>query len=172
MNKIWKGLLGSKIRPLNEKESQLFLGICMKGNIPFPEDMAKELESMFLYQVLKKRLDAIPQVNGLKPEISPWLILWCSMLCDRPGIAVMWAYTLYLMWLKERREVTIMDWVDEFPMGVPLMSEYERLWDEQKQQTGIQNCMDDLAAWPKVWPEDVSMNCPKGPLAEEMDITF
>lgn len=152
---IWRGLLNCNTRPLTPAEANMFVRFNVSNvgvNAPFPAEMEEGLEQVFLYQVLKKRIDHIEVATENKPDIAPIVILWCSYLSDRPGIAVMWAYTLYLIWLKYQKRITLLEWVFEFPNGVPLELEYGYLWDSQKADMK-DNFVDHMSQWPKSWSE-------------------
>jgi hypothetical protein len=106
---------------------------------------------LFSYMVLTKRLEVFKAKFSPKLEIGLAPQIFCAMISDRPGKVVMWAHTLNEMFVKLGRKVTLADWADAFPMGVPTDDEYARVWELQKLSSPARgmtdNCIDNFANW-------------------------
>lgn len=83
----------------------------------------------FAVMVLAKRF-ALVQDQTMK--FDPATIIWAAAQCERPGDAVMWAYTI-VHTTRERGLscLSLKDWllVDR---GIPTRKLYDRVWDSQK----------------------------------------
>lgn len=154
MNGKLQGLSGYKVRPMTEDESRLLLTlICAARNSKALEEMEKQLRETrcMSYLILTNRLEAFK--NGFSPtlDIDVGVKIFCALLCDRPGKVVMWAYTLNELFVKQGRKVTMEDWINEFPMGVPTEEEYSAMWELQKikkpTRLGGDNMIDDFSNW-------------------------
>lgn len=103
------------------------------------------------YLILTSRLEAFK--TGFSPtlDIDVAVKIFCALLCDSPGKVVMWAYTLNELFVKQGRKVTMEDWINEFPMGVPTEEEYQAMWELQKikgpTNGGSDNMIDDFRNW-------------------------
>jgi len=148
MAKMLSLLDAKKIREMTSEETQVFVHLC---TMDMHLDGAKGRhldrtlrEQSFLYQVLVKRLE----VCSPKSKFSIPLLAFVSTICDRPGTIVMWAYTLHMMasQLAEPRMVKLEDLAKVFPMGFPTEEEYERVWDGQKGEKGV-NLLDVEETW-------------------------
>jgi hypothetical protein len=106
------------------------------------------LSDSFIVQLIVSRLEQGP------PEYtySPYAVALTAILTDRPGVAVMWAYTLF----DESRKgtpLTIERFAqDLFAWGVPTDKGYHDIWDAQKgfNQTPRQpfdNWLDKADVW-------------------------
>lgn len=146
--KDWRGMLAASTIPLTKEQSNLFITLCM-ASVSKAREVAGTMDDVFLYQVLVKRLEAYsPHITEL---IDPRILILCAGLSDRPGIAVLWAYTLAHM-LIGKDTLTLDDWTMAFPMGIPSMEETHKLWDYQKGFTHNikkDNLLDDFNYWPK-----------------------
>lgn len=139
-------LLGCEVRPMTEDESKVFLTLMMSEGTDaitnFDEGLREK--EVFPYMVLVKRLEAYKKLSP-KMEINTAVQILCGLLSDRPGTSVLWAYTLNEIFVKIGKEVTIEDWINEFPDGVPTESAYEKAWNSQK--NGGANFIDDFSSW-------------------------
>jgi len=97
----------------------------------------------FCFQVMSKRL----QASGQKVQLPTMLFL--ASLCQTPGDAVMWAYTLCD--IAERLNVEFVglhELTQMFPDGFPTDTARLACWDAQKDSNApIGNAMDDMTSW-------------------------
>ena len=53
---------------------------------------------------------------------------------------------------KHKKVITLNDWTDDFPMGVPTEEEFEKAWEYQKgiaHDISIDNMLDYKEYWPQ-----------------------
>ena len=81
-------------------------------------------------------------------KISEALAVLIVSLCKSPGECVMWAYTLFRMSQKRDRFITIQEWTEDFPDGIPTDDEMRRIWKLQKSSVpGQDNLLDRKETW-------------------------
>lgn len=131
-----------------------------QATLPFPV-LAKAGEPVDVGKQLHPDATAKPPMRK-RPNVAQVVRIFCSMLCDRPGTAVMWAYTLaVLAQEKKGEEVTMSDWCDAFPMGIPSAQACQDAWEYQKVHNRVSNidvmkrpasdnCLDYQEFWPKL----------------------
>jgi len=131
-------MLRKKTRPMTREESDMFIMLCMSENTPLKEDVP------FVFKVLKQRLEWA----GFDQCVSDNTILWCSYLANgNPGKVVMWAWQLaYLSKEVYNSPISMVQWTDQFPYGVPTDEIYEATWGLQK--NGGVNLLDNAKYWP------------------------
>ena len=152
MNGKLQGLSGCQVRPMTDDESRLLLTlICAARNGKDLPEMEKQLRDSrcMSYLILTSRLEAFKKGFSPTLDIDVAVQIFCALLCDRPGKVVMWAYTLNEMFVKQGRKVTMEDWINEFPMGVPTEDEYSAMWELQKVKPPAKgdNMIDDFSNW-------------------------
>jgi len=150
-----KSLLNCKVREMTLEESKLFLMLMMaEKNLDGIKNIDKKLkeDNFFPYMVMLKRLEAFKQLHSptLDIDIAPQIL--CAMLSKNPAQVVMWAYTLNDLFVHLGRKVTLSDFIDAFPMGIPEEDEYRALWDLQKARKETDSCctdnmIDDFSNW-------------------------
>lgn len=104
----------------------------------------EQVENLFLIQVMLVKLrQCDPTV-----AISPYVVLAASLLCDRPGTAVIMAYSIY------RRSVgpgnfSLADFLSHCAAhGVPSEGALEAIWDSQKDPNApLGNRLDIAETW-------------------------
>lgn len=146
--KTYPSLLGGATVPMTLEQSKVFMSCIMQegathGSRHFDTSVAQKMGP--IGQILYSRI-------GLaNVRITLELALWCSILSESPGIIVLWAWTLReLSILYAGREVTMTDWTQHFPMGVPTPEEYSRVWQAQKVSGNPDNGLDAVAVWKAV----------------------
>lgn len=138
-----KSLIGSVSRQMTEDESKVFINAYMapRFQTEFDESFSEELG--FLGKVLKSRLSSCSTAkitNGLA-------LLLVFMSNGNPGNIVMWAYTMHVIAKQnEGQMVTIEDFSNEFPMGVPSEEGLSSVWEAQKDSKG-RNLIDKKTNW-------------------------
>ena len=158
MNPKLPGLVGCKVRPMTEDESKMFISLTLeemrdeKALGLMDRDLREK--QVFPYMVLTKRLEAFKKHFSPTLDIGIAPQIFCAMLSNSPGKAVMWAHTLNELHIKLGRKVTLGDWTSAFPMGIPTDEEYERVWDMQKVVPDLDkgrgdNMIDDFEQWSK-----------------------
>lgn len=128
----------SERRPMSPVESEMMIVLTISGqdiSEPVPAaDLDVALSKMFLpaligsleFQVLSKRLQLTDKLY------DPRVVAMASILTDRPGFAVLWAYTLFRRTLELGRPYNFDDLVNDFPMGFPTNEGAAKIWDAQK----------------------------------------
>lgn len=169
MNKIkqvegyWDGFLSAKCENLTPDQILNFtrFSYMEKSSPAMPDDLLSEMRKNFQFSVIEKRLAVFDRNGKIKdrldlhnvPDISPWTIVWCASISSTPGDCVLWAYTLWCMWRKAGKRITLTEYASAFPVGIPTDNEKLRIWDSQKQQTSPSNFVDDMARWPLEIPK-------------------
>lgn len=133
-------MLRKKTRPMTKEESEMFVMLCISENMPTKEDS----DAPILFRILKKRLEWA----GFDQCVSENVMLWCSYLAKgNPGKTVMWAWQVaYLSKNIYDSPISMTQWTDQFPSGVPTDEFYEVTWDLQKD--GGANLLDNVKYWP------------------------
>lgn len=178
MNEKLPGLFDCKVRPMTKDESKLFIHLTMmemdfqrKGGEAL-RGIDKDLreKDVFPYMVMVKRLGVFKEHLSPTLDIGIAPQVWCSMISDRPAKIVMWAHTLNEIFVKTGRPVTLADWVQYFPMGIPTEEEYQRVWELQKitPPPGIigDNMIDDFKQWSLPTGVAVTVETPAEPPAK------
>lgn len=192
----YQGLLGTETKPLTREQSDNFIRLTMMAmqdptgdtplkNIAKPEAIPKEGEPQTLGELFDKQLASnfgyqvfIKRLAWAKVPVHPCLRLFLVQLCTSPGECVMWAYTCALIYDKLGRKgpVTLQQWVDEFPMGVPTDKELEARWDAQKRvltkeeraaQEEMEKKIEALQAAARTELEALAATAPKGDVETE-----
>lgn len=135
-----RSLIGSDNRPMTKQESEMFISVMLNPELDtqFDEQFANKLG--FSGKLLYSRLSEFS-----KAKITRGLALFVVVLSNgNPGNLVMWTYTIHKMY--KGKVVTIHDFVDQFPFGVPSEEGLSAVWDAQKSPTGA-NMIDNIANW-------------------------
>lgn len=147
--------LAAKTRPLTEDETRILAALIM-SDLQNTSIIHPQIKELFAYKVLEKRLQAYKILDKVDEKV----LVFCAAVSNNPAEAVMWGYTLALILTKQKKVLTINDWCNYFPMGVPTEEERERCWVEQKQArtdaTLTDNKIDDYANWPIVNWENIN----------------
>lgn len=146
----------SERRPMTKAETELFFTLVISEPMqPVPaNDLVPSLEQIFVgeflddlgLQVLLQRLKLTDQLY------DPRTVAMASFLIDRPGFAVLWAYTLYERTRELERPYGFDDLVSDFPMGFPTSDGAAKIWDAQKgwaqdPKVPVDNLLDGGEAW-------------------------
>lgn len=147
MLKDYRGLLDAETQPLSEKDTRLFMSLTLTTG-PMPDGMANALKDSLGYQIVTG------QLNNYRVPASWQLRVWLSAISDRPGVCVMWAYTVALLAKDQPGEVTMEDWTLAFPWGVPTQFAIDKAWEAQKvyDGKGPDNWLDRSEQWPVQQP--------------------
>jgi hypothetical protein len=133
-------------RTMTQEECGVFLRCCLASNKRAP------LENVDFpgFRIIKSRIPE--EVNA---DIDPWLVLLCTNFTGTPGEAVLWAYTLTEMSYRKKADrkkaetgngrLTVSDFADFFPWGVPPEESLRACWEAQKD--GGANKMDREENW-------------------------
>lgn len=127
---------GTKIRPMTDSESRLFLTLMFQQDVVgTPEELRAGLvekfgkdAEIFQLSVMLQRLEYARPIQSY----SLHSILFVCDISDRVGVVVQWAYTLFEETRKAGQVVDMKLLADLFPNGFPTSSGYEEVWDEQK----------------------------------------
>lgn len=155
----------SERRPMTPAESDLMIVLTISGQDISEQVPAADLEasllklfkpamtSSFCFQVMLKRLQLTDKLY------DPRVVAMTAFIADRPGFAVLWAYTLFQRTLELGRPYNFDDLVHDFPMGFPTNDGAAKIWDAQKaflQEPPLKgdNLLDQAEAWKA--PEDAT----------------
>lgn len=137
-----RNLVDAAVRPMTEDESTIMLNSMLspRGMMPFDDTASKELG--FSGQVLFKRLESYSSTK-LTLGLAVMIVI---MSKGNPGQLVMWAYTMHCIDPHEDRPLTINDFAEKFPHGVPSDIGFAQIWDDQKGDKN-ENLIDQIAYW-------------------------
>ena len=117
-------------KTMNPSQSHLFISLITMTEEQI-DGVLKKVESESVvpgYSIMKNRI----QLSG-GHVIEESVLIFLALSCVRtPGDAVMWAYTLTKM-VEKGGDLSMDDFVAEFPMGFPGESETLRIWEAQKE---------------------------------------
>lgn len=144
----FRGYLGAKMRPLTAEESRLWQKLS-----PIPdeklvkamENIKSQVEDTLAFQIIQSRLDVV------NVTVDPKLHIWLSDISDRPGDAVLWAFTIARRTKELGRTYTFADWALDFDR-LPTDEDREHIWDSQKGYSlgvNVDNAVDVMEWWPK-----------------------
>lgn len=159
----WHGLVECKTAPMPDKTSMAFLNLSLMEKSGIPDGMEAEIEEKSLaYKILNQRLKV---VGGSDQEITFAVKCFVTLMCDNPGKAVMWAFTLHYIRVVEKAKVDMSVLAEWFPMGFPTDQSMHEAWDAQKLATidpeafknrtempSPDNWVDYPDNWPKIEP--------------------
>lgn len=146
----WQGLLGMDSRPMHEDETGMLFQCMMMEQSGFQKgqnaEIDKGLDTSRGFKILEKRLEAA----GV--EVTLPLMMFLTSLCDKPGMVVVWAYTLNVIRVTRNVEgpVGTSEFAHAFPMGIPTDDVYQAAWNEQKvnDDSPTKNLVDNFKNWP------------------------
>lgn len=114
--------------PMDKDTSGVFISLCfLESSGKSTAEMEASLEKDFLFNVLKKRADLY------KLDYSIPALVFVAFLCQgRPGTAVMWVHAMVRLQQKIKDKITLHALAVAFPVGFPVESTLQQLWDAQK----------------------------------------
>jgi hypothetical protein len=123
-------------------------------------DLEKALLSLFKPEAVHQDLSMQVIIGRLKLTdklYDPRVVAMASFISDRPGFAVLWAYTLYERTRELGRPYTFDDFVDDFPFGFPNSDGAAKIWDAQKgwsqePPVSVDNMLDRESPWKEPVP--------------------
>jgi hypothetical protein len=123
-----------ELRELDAEETRAF--VLYHALEKHPEAVEQELIDQFpLLQIISNRLNLTGK--DWKEIANPVAVCFLVDICKgNPGKAVMWAYTLKDMYLREKAQVTLttISMPQYFGWGIPTDEGFERVWDAQKKK--------------------------------------
>jgi hypothetical protein len=149
----------SERAPMSRVETEMFLACTMLSSegkldpVPaaeLPDAIGKLFDSKltedYVSQIFLKRLTLSDVLY------DPCVAAFMCILPDRPGMAVLWAWTLYDRTRELGRPYTMGDLTNDFPMGFPTKEGMEKAWDRQKGYTQdppvkCDNMLDKAEPW-------------------------
>lgn len=119
---------------MSKAESELMIVLTIGEPMqPVPADELEQALGQIFKSVgdfgLQVLLQRLKQTDEL---YDPRTVAMASWLVDRPGFAVLWAYTLYERTRELGRPYSFTDLVNDFPMGFPTSEGAAKIWDAQK----------------------------------------
>lgn len=132
-----------KLIPLTKEQSTLFITLYqvekLKGNF----DSKVAAETGMMSQILHERITWVKDMT-----VTAALGIWCAYLSEGiPGRAVLWAWTLRQLYTQKNRTLTLEDWTNAFPLGIPSEQGYDAAWDTQKGKGPLGNLLDSSETW-------------------------
>lgn len=137
---------GGNTVPMDDGEAKTFLQ-CQCMEMEQPDRLLSDVDGQDLPSAAKI-IGGRLEWSGV--EATLWCVLMVAYLCDRPGVAVMWAYTLsHMAEIKGDARVNMGDVANAFPCGFPDGDTYRVCWEAQKgdRTNGGGNRMDDADLW-------------------------
>jgi hypothetical protein len=147
---MYPTLLQANKTPLSHKQSSLMLMLLTMSKNPsqnfddYNTPLPMEEKVPPIVRIIEGRLE---YANVLA---SPCLLLLLEGLSEgNPGRAVLWAYTI-AVWCHTNDKVgmTMSDFIDCYPEGVPSPEDYSTAWEGQKTREG--NALDIGETWAKL----------------------
>lgn len=140
IKQIGEAMFSAKHRIMTEDESKVM--IILIGDELQGSEVPSVFTESFHFQVIKKRLEVFK--SGIAND---YVIAMFSVVCDRVGVAVLYAAALAAIYLKTGKQVTMQTtFEDFFGDGFPTQEELERIWIMQRVNGGG-NSVDRKAAW-------------------------
>lgn len=104
------------------------------------KDLKEGLEEMWLCKVIKKRVEVI-----FNYELEDRLLLFLTVLCETPGVAVMYLWYIHF-YAKEKlkKVVTLKEFVEVFGDGFIKEESLNDIWDNQKVKMNLDNMLDHI----------------------------
>jgi hypothetical protein len=137
---------GTKAEVFNPETAKTYLGLLMaemnEGEVELFNETNVE-NFGFIGKVLFQRL---AWTQGVQVTVR-CAVLVTILSGGSPGGAVLWAWTLREIWLKTKQPVSLAVWTDAFPLGAPIQSEVDRIWDAQKGDGPAGNQLDNVIIW-------------------------
>jgi hypothetical protein len=126
------------VEPMAPEQSQFMLTIMFAE--PAVLDAAWEgAKTNFGPAVMLKR---IPE----RMQIDVKVLIWASDSITSPGIAVLWAYTIFRLAQKHGDKLSWDDFIYAFPNGFPTERSMQQAWEDQKGEGGF-NLLDQAETW-------------------------
>lgn len=146
----------SDIRPMTKAQTEsLIMCTMLERNAAAEVEASKAVndpDSAPLYCMIDRRLAVM--VPNLYQNIPLSVKLYAALMCERPGTAILWAWTLARMAKNLTKPFKLADLFrncEALGEGVPIMSAVKRVWDSQKVQghkfPESDNVVDYEAAW-------------------------
>ena len=113
----------------------------LSANHPMFTDELKENFDGFggLGTIFSRRLLA----HGVRMQVST--AVFVLNLLNTPGDSTLWVWTLFNMQRDADHIITLDDFVEAFPMGVPALDSYRAAWAAQKKN--YENMLDQPETW-------------------------
>jgi hypothetical protein len=139
-----KSLLDATERePMTPSQTEMMMKLMLMPGLPGAM-LADMRQKSLAFAIIESRLEAVDA------EVAPQVQVFISMKCKSPGDAVMWAYTLTVMYVNHGRQVDLGMLAEEFPMGFPTEKAASEIWDSQKQEGApLGNGYDQMDQWPR-----------------------
>lgn len=139
--------------PMSSEQTQLLLILLQ---VPLSEILKNSPDAMetFAIQVAKRRLIAA------QVEVDDQVLFIIADWSTSPGDIVMICHAVSHLYADIQRPVTLSDFVNIFPMGIPSKDSLGKFWDYQKgrnHNVGVDNMLDQMvpSVWPSIKPADM-----------------
>ena len=146
----YQGLLGRECGPMSPEDTDLFIRLTMneEQGVDLTPLATRFYNNSPLMQIFAARLLCY---GGA--ACTPGVTIMVGNLFDRPALAVLWAYTIALIFRQNGKYVVTLEHLaDAFPDGFPTENGMRDAWDEQKQRGAPNsNALDDFDAISDAW---------------------
>ena len=136
-----RSLIGAASRPMNKDESGIMINAMLNPALQEPFDASFADELGFSGKVLFQRLKVCSEAK-IEKGLAVLIVVMAN---GNPGNLVMWAYTMHKM--NKGSLITINDFAEKFPFGVPSEEGFSEVWDSQKDTVNGGNLIDVSANW-------------------------
>ena len=149
----WRCLRFVAIRKMTKEEQEVFNEVFYM--FAAGKSMPAEASEDTSINIIRSRLAEAQRVHGTPHAIADeWVTTFCGLLSDRPGVASLWAYTLWDIYQQSNSQQTVtMDtWVRSFAEGVPTTEATANVWQEQSVFFGgttSRNYTEMVSEWPR-----------------------
>jgi hypothetical protein len=132
--------------PMTKEQTKQVLGLMMAKSKEKPAAEDEQLSPLFLSQVILTRISAYK----LPFTVSNFFLL-ASMICgiDSPGKMMLLLALCFQYHQKNKKTLlTLNDWANMFPWGMPTKEEFHQMWDSQKREgEPLGNMVDNPEYW-------------------------
>jgi len=145
------------LRDLTFKEAESFVGLCiMEQNLIHRPEPSMVFNNQRAIELGFPGLVLFDRLSWSNLSISLPMAAWITMVSRSPGEIVMWAWTLRDIILSKGVEsksdpMSLQDWADRFPMGLPSQAMFDYVWESQKVSSAPNgNGLDDIRVWKSI----------------------
>lgn len=133
-------------KPMTKEQSEIFLKLMLAKPKEIPIENDEELNTSFLSQIIIKRIKAYKLPYSLS---NLFLLMSLSCGVNTPGKAMIILALSFQYYNKNPKSLlTIEDWANIFPFGMPSEKEFDQMWDSQKKSDEpLGNMVDNPENW-------------------------
>lgn len=141
---------GCQVEPMSGEQTRMLIALM---TVPMDElvKSSPELMSMFSVRVAQKRLEAA------QVEVDDAVVLMLADWSSNVGDVVIFCHAVSHKYAACKSRITLREFVEIFPMGIPTSTSREKFWCNQKgrqHDIDVDNMLDQMV--PSVWPSIVN----------------